>query len=353
MAIYWGFGASLTLILLFLLPLMTDVNNNWRPFYQVWTVPTFIAVVLVYLFVPETYFVRPPIAFDGRILVQSGSEKVRVYEDWREVPGGKPLPNTPAPSAFMLFWKQRRIFRRNMDWKAMGACYPQIFLCLCNPLVFWVAVLNAINFGGMMSIGVTFPIILSQPPYSLSARLISLVSLAAAAGALLAWPASSIVLNRVTKRLTLRNKGVRHAEYYLPAFLLPIMSSAASVLLYGFAVERGWPAGWTYLAYVLNTFGSIGAGIANTMWVTEAFPKWAAAALTVVGGVSYIASWGISSVIPLWLKSQGYLKMNIEIGLAMLLVGFVGVPVAFWGKNVRQFLDGRWGTHEGGGLRPQ
>ena len=353
MAIYWGVGASLALIILSLLPFMTDVNNNWRPFYKIWTIPTLLGTVLVYIFAPETYFVRPPIAFDGRILVQSGSEKVQLYKNWAEVPGGKPPPNVPAPSAFILFLKQRRIFRKNIDWKAMGACYPQIFLCLGNPLVFWVAVLNAINFGGMMSIGITFPITLSKPPHSLSPHLISLVNLAAAGGALLAWPASWVVLNCVTKRLTLRNHGVRHAEYYLCAFLLPVISGAASVILYGFAAERGWPAAWTYFAYALNGFSSIGSGIANTMWVTEAFPKWAAAALAVVGGVSYIVSWGLSSVIPRWLDSQGYLNMNIEIGLAMLLVGFVGIPIAFWGKNVRQFLHGRWGTYEGGGLRPQ
>lgn len=44
---------------------------------------------------PETYYVRPPIAFDGHVLVQSSEEKLHIYEGWDETPGGKVLPEVP------------------------------------------------------------------------------------------------------------------------------------------------------------------------------------------------------------------------------------------------------------------
>jgi MFS family permease len=239
------------------------------------------------------------------------------------------------------------------DWKSAMACLPQMLLCLGNPLIFWVVFLNAVNFGGSMSIFMTFPTLLTSEPYNLTTSVLSFIHLAAAGGSLLAWPASSITINRITKRLATQNCGVRHAEHILPGYILPILAGAGSVILYGFIAQHRYHYLWAYLAVALNSFAFAGMSVANTLWATEVFPRWAAAALAAVGGASYIASFGISAALRPWLEAQGYFWVNLILGIIMLVLGFVAVPIAFWGKGIRQYISGRWGAYEAGALRPQ
>jgi MFS family permease len=286
--------------------------------------------------------------------VQSATEKVKIYEDWEEVPGGKALPQLPENLGLLASIKELGVWGTTKGgWKSMLACYPQILMCVFNPLIFWVSILNAVAFGGMLSIAMTYATVLAAPPYFLPVDAIALVNTSAAVGSLLAWPASGIMIARISRRLSIRNGGVRHAEYYLPAFVLPILSAAASVILYGLAGERKWHWIWIYVSYMLNSFSFVGLATANTLWVTEAFPRWAAAVLAIVGGGSYVISFSISFAILPWIKSQGFALANIEIGVLTLVVGLVLIPVAFWGESLRQYIHGRWAMNEGGALRPQ
>jgi hypothetical protein len=351
---FWSLGSGMSLVCLSLVPEAVKLGSTWHTFYLVWTIPCLASFLLAFLFYPETYFHRPAVAFDGRVLLQSATEKVEIYEDWEKVPGGKALPPLPENSELVASIKELRVWGTiKGGWRSMLACYPQILMCVFNPLIFWVSILNAIVFGGMLSIGMTYATLLAAPPYSLPVDAIALVNMSAAIGALFAWPASGIMIARISRHLSMHNGGIRHAEYYLPAFVLPIITAAASVILYGLAGELKWHWIWVYVSYMLNSFSFVGLGTANTLWVTEAFPRWAAAALAIVGGGSYVISFGISFAILPWIKSQGFARANIEIGVLTLVVGAVLIPVAFWGKGLRQYIHGRWATNEGGALRPQ
>jgi len=349
----WCLVGFLTLAIFSLAPQMSSNGGDRKLFYLIWLVPCTISVLLVYLFYPESYFIRPPLAFNGRVLVQSSTEKTKIYSHWDEVPGGKELPDLPDGDKAFFRRPEYRIWARTPGgWKGAARCYPQILLCLLNPLIFWVTLLEAVVFGGMLSIGETYANLLSSPPYLLPQSQIALVNLAAAFGSLAAWPASGLLITYTTKRLAMRNKGVKEAEHYLPAFILPVIFTAISFFLYGLTAHFFLPAWLVYLAYALNAFSFSALATANTLWVTEAFPRWAAPALVVVNGVSYAASFGTSGVIGKWMRSQGILGMEFELGLATLAIGCVGLSWAFWGKKARGFIEGRWAESSAGALRP-
>ncbi|RYP50214.1 hypothetical protein DL768_004235 [Monosporascus sp. mg162] len=308
-------------------------------------------------FLPESFFVRPAVAYDGRILVQSSTEKVKLYEPWQYGEGEEDDLEQACLEARQKQippWTSWMRMPRpcGASWKSMLACYPQILLCLCNPLIFWVTVMNAINFGGMLFVGSTVFSVLARPPYSLPDQLLGLINGSAAVGALIAWPLIVGLGSPIVKKLTVRAGGVRHAENYLVFYLLPILAGVASVVLYGLTVAHEWHFSFACLAYGLNTFSNIGVGLANTLWVTEAFPRWAAAALVAVGGVSYMASFAISFAVPSWVETEGFAKASIEIGFLLLVAGLVAVPVTLWGKSLRQSIHGKWSLYEGGALRP-
>ena len=342
-----------TATLLGIIPLLINDRSKttWRMFYSTWAPPSLLSSILAFFFYPETYFIRPPVAFNGRVLIQSATEKVQVYEDWEEVPGGKTLPDTPNQSAWarnLKFWGLTR-----GGWKAMGACYSQVLGCFLNPLIFWVSTLNALVFTSMLSIRETYTDILKEPRYGLSLDAFALIHIAGAIGCLIAWPVSGFVVSRVTCRLAKRNFGVRDAEHYLPAFILPILTGTLNIIIYGVAVERQWHYMWIYFAYGLNSFTLVSVATANTLWVTEAFPRWAAPALVVLSSVANVASFGVSFGIMPWIRSQGHANADIEIGVLIAVVGCVAIPIAFWGKKMRQQIHERWGKSEMGALRPQ
>ncbi|WQF84108.1 Putative major facilitator superfamily, MFS transporter superfamily [Colletotrichum destructivum] len=385
LGMFWSIGLGGALLSL---PSVTPLSSpGWRGFYAAWVGPCLAVFVCAFFFLPETYFVRPAVAFDGRILVQGGSEKVRMYDDWEQIPGNKVYDDSASGSTSTststsaataaattttttttatgqavsvvpeTLWQGmvRRwgVRKSGAGFREMWTCYVQTILCACNPLVFWVAILNALNFGAMLFIGETYAVVMSQPPYNLPERVISMVNPVSAIGSLLAWPVSTILTSRVARRLTLRNGGIRDAEHYLIAFLPPVLAGAGSVFLYGLTVHYKWSFIWIFVSYLINAFSAASYGIASTLWVTEAFPRWAAPAMIIVGGAGYMLSFATSYAVTPWLDSQGYLGANFELGAILLIVGGVAVPLAFWGKSLRQYIDGKWGVSEAGALRPQ
>lgn len=146
----------------------------------------------------------------------------------------------------------------------------------------------------MLSLGETYTFVLGGPPYFLDIQSTALVNIAGAIGSLIAWPVSGTMIAWISRRLAMSNAGVRDAEHYLPAFILPILGGVSNTVIYGLAAENKWHFMFIYIFIGLNSFTFASLATANTLWVTEAFPRWAAPALVVLGGVSYMASFGIT-----------------------------------------------------------
>jgi hypothetical protein len=352
-AMVWSIVGFCSASFLSSVPFMTNQGTKWRSFYLYWCIPAGISCVMAFLS-PETHFKRPAVAFDGRIILQSSTEKITIYSDVDDQHRNKALPSTPSQSALRAVANWFRIPRSNAGcWIAMARSYPQILMCFLNPLIFWVLLLTGVNFSGMMFIDATYALILSKTPYQLSSNLIILVDVSAGVGALVAWPAAGRMVASLCRSFSRRNRGVREAEHYLVGYVLPVLTGGLSTLLYGLAVKFKWHFSTFYVAYGLNAFSFTALAIANTLWVTEAFPRWAAAALVVVGGGSYTASFGMSFVLMPWIRAQGYLGVGMQLTALQVVLGGIIVPVAFWGKSVRQHIHGRWAIWKDGALRPQ
>lgn len=350
----WSIGSFCILSALASLPYMTSSGIRWRDFYSYWSIPCALSCIMAIMLFPETYFKRPAVAFDGHIVMQSVTEKLIIYDDQIDDFRDKDLPDAPPQSPWLAFAERLRMPRITAGcWKAMARCYPQILLCLLNPLILWVGLLNAVAFAGMMFIGETYALVLSEEPYRLPNRLLVLVNFSAGVGALVAWPASGPMVSRLCKSLTMRNRGIREVEQYLVAFVLPVLAAALSTLLYGLTVWHKWHFSLFYVSYGLNGFSFIGLAIASTLWVTEAFPRLAAPALVVVEGGSYMASFGLSFVLFPWLRSQGPLRVGVQLTALQLGFGALMIPLAVWGKKARKYIHNSWGMWTDGALRPQ
>lgn len=355
-ALLWSLAGFAGTSLLAVVPYMSDHGHHWREYYRYWSITMATSLVVVFLLYPETYFKRPTVAFDGLILLQSATEKLTVYRDdeansdiYRDLPD---LP-TGQRTGFNG-WRDRLGLSRSpfASWTAVGHCYYQMAFCLVNPLIFWVFIASSVNFAGMIFIGSTYAQILRTPPYSLSTPLIMNVNISSGIGALLAYPLGGVLISKIINHLTRRNRGLLEAEHFLVGYILPVITGALSTIIYGFAVQHKLHFGFFYLAYGLNGLSYTTLSISNTMWATEAFPRWAAPAISVLGGGCYILSFAMSFALGPWLKKHDYKLVGIELAVLQIVSGLVAVPIAFWGKSARQAILGKWANERAGALRP-
>ncbi|CAI6340860.1 unnamed protein product [Periconia digitata] len=336
-------------------PSLSGHGLDWRAFYRTWSLLAGIAVVLAYLLGRESYFKRPTVAFNGLILLQTATEKLTVHEDqdkdselYRDLPEF-PFDNPDKQTILQRIGLARSVFA---SFKSSGRCVLQIMFCIANPLLFWVFIAASFNFAGMMFIGATFPRILSAPPYLLSPYIITNVNLASACGSFLSYVFGGCVTANCLKRLAKRNNGVREAEHYLICFIPAVITGGLSTLIYGLAVNHTWNIAAYYLAYGLNGFSWISISVGIILWVTEAFPRWAAPAIAAVNGGCYLLSFSMSFALVPWIERYGYLTVGIHLMVLQLVGGLIAVPIAFWGKNARQVIHGRWANERSGALRP-
>jgi hypothetical protein len=356
-ALLWslaGFAgtASLALVLY-----ISSHGYNWHQFYHYWSSLTGVSFVLAFFLYPETYFKRPTVAFDGLILLQSATEKLTVFKDeeadselYRDLPD---LPSGSRRSGLGGLCDRLGLSRSPLaSWTAVGHCYYQMAFCAINPLIFWVFLASAVNFAGMLFIGSTYTQILRSPPYSLSSSFIMVVNISSGIGALFAYPLGGCLVGKILNHLAHRNRGVREAEHFLVGYVLPVITGALSTFIYGFAVQHKLHFGFYYLAYGLNGLSWTTLSITNTMWVTEAFPRWAAPAISVLGGGCYIISFLMSFASVPWIAAHGYKLVGIELAVLQIATGLVAMPIAFWGKNARQAIQGKWASERAGALRP-
>jgi hypothetical protein len=350
-AILWSIAGFFGTGFVAVVPYLSDHGDEWRAYYRYWSIPAIVSVVLVFFLFPETYFKRPTVAFDGLIVLQSATEKLTVFKDIEaDSDIYRDLPKLPTHVGLL---GQYNIWRsRFASWKSMGRCYPQVAFCLLNPLIFWMAIAVSINYAGMMFIGTSYPRVLQEAPYNLSSAEVTLVNIASALGGLVAYPVGVYPIQKVLDSLARKNRGVREAEHYLVGLILPVITGAASSLIYGMAAHHGLHISAYYCANGLNGFSWVTIAITTTMWVTEAFPRWAAPALAAMGGGSFLITFCMTFALAPWTIAHGFRLVGIELAVLQLMSGLVAVPIAFWGKSARQAIHGRWADERGGALRP-
>ncbi|GKU21071.1 unnamed protein product [Fusarium langsethiae] len=355
LSLFWCLGSAAIRLSALVLPYTTDLTSTWRCVYQVWLAPCTMALILVLIFVPETFFLRPPVALDGRVLVQSGSEKVEIYGGWDEVEAlrnAKPLPDIPSSSSF---WSHFKVARApGTKWESAAATYGQMLLCILNPLTFWVSLLAGVILSGVIFLNLTqFTAIMSEGGVKDEKTINALLSVAGILGSLLAFPAMGPLATWFTRYRSFRTGGIRHAEVYLALFAVPVITGLASVLINGPTIMKGWSITWIYVTSALSIISYLTGNVAFTLWITEAFPKWAAAALAVQLFTSNMVGFGIGTGIAPWVQGNHIVEPTVLISVLIGVLGTLAVPAAFWGKTVRQYIHGRWSDSERTALRPQ
>ncbi|CRJ90865.1 hypothetical protein BN1723_008486 [Verticillium longisporum] len=357
LALYWSITTGLISMLLIPLPYITDTAVNWKPVYRVWIIPCVISLLVVYFFIPESFFLRPAVAMDGRILTQSSSETVRIYDNWEDLDaeGRDPhreLADEPKSSLRRQCLKVTRAI--GTEWKAAGAIYMQMLLCFCNPLVLWVSLLGAVVLCNVVFLNLTQVMFLSKTLEGDDLRLMNtFFGISGGVSSVFAYFASGPLIARCTRLFTARSGGTRQAEVYLVGFMIPVVAGATSIGLHAAAITNEWPPVAHYINFGLANFSFICGFVATIICITEAFPPWASASLSIELFTLTVLASVLSLNLGEWAKSGNILGPCAVLVALLVLMGVLAVPLAFWGKNVRQYIHGKWSQNEKGAIRPQ
>lgn len=355
LSMYWCFGSAIIKSIFIILPQIEDLNSHWRDVYKVWSIPCTVAIFLLIIFLPETYFFRPPIALDGRMLGQSSSEHVRLYDGWKLFQGPQRQKDLPQKPRLASLLERLKVSRAPGTYaRSAVATYMQMLLCIINPLVFWVAILAGAILSGVIFLNMVQPLILAQPPYNQNAEVTSInIGICGIVGSLIAFPATGPLIAWFTRCCSLRCGGIRHAESYLPGFAVPVLTSLISLGINFAAIKSVLPSTYFYISSALSIMSYVTGNVAFTLWITEAFPRWAAATFAVQVFIGNMFSFGLGfSFLPLIENNEIGIPTGLLMGIVAAL-GIIVVPVAFWGKQVRQLIHGRWSFSERAALRPQ
>jgi MFS family permease len=339
----------------------TGGGVNWRPVYQFWVVPCIISFFVILIWVPETFFLRPSVAFNGRLLVQSASEHTEIYDTTDAISPSATEEASPEPDTFLGRLVERLSIHRapGTNWRAAASICVQMVLCLGNPLVIWASLLG----GVVLAVAVfqnetqfkyiVFNLFTTEPLTLQLRRADVYFAASGIISAVLSIPLSAPLITWFVRFCARRSGGTRHAEVYLIGYLIPITTAAITIGLYASSRSNHWPIGTQYVIYAITNISYVLVISAGIVWLAEAFPLWVAAAVAVqLFSVILIGSL-LGAKLASWASTGNIIGPSIVQGTLVLVMGAIIVPIAFWGKSVRQYIHGRWSLSQKGALRPQ
>ncbi|KAF4465655.1 MFS transporter, partial [Fusarium albosuccineum] len=341
---------------------------GWRSAYWLFAAMSGSAMILTFLFVPETYYDRPIAAFTGSpsldppsVLDNSITENTSISnriagaetrelnrEDTNKHGSGSAARyltiTDPRPLDVETFpprtWKSDlRILVHKPHLGNFWTCLKQIGTVFLFPHVLWVAVNNGIFQGIDVSIQMTYGAVLTAPPYNWPNTTVSLIQLGQLAVAAISLPLIGSLGDWGIKFAARRNKGVHEPEYRLVTIVLPLILAIILTVIYGYAVADPWHYHWFALVVTIDAylFIILSASTAGTTYVIDSHPKRAGAMLVVLPLTRGLVGFGISYHTAEYIKNIGAVAtFGIYAGVSAL-VGVLGL-VLFWkGKLLRHF----------------
>ncbi|CAK7207523.1 hypothetical protein SEUCBS139899_010333 [Sporothrix eucalyptigena] len=342
MSIYWACTAAGSTLLLVAVPFVVQgAYNNWRFNYWFWTAFASFSLVFSLVFLPETLYARPPAMTDGLLVVTDEYGNVTFFDgddaDIRDnvVVAGDDQTRSAVYNQLVRVHVQPRGFKHFLK------AYLELAKALVIPSIFWVLLLNACFFGGLVSQSLTYAQVLAAPPWLFGNAEVGTAQVGSAIGALVALVVVGLTVDPVSQFLTRKNKGMREPEHLLPTFFLPVLFSFLGLLVYG--IVAGNPAHYKWISlhisFALYYCGFVSGSAVTGVWVGEVMPHTAGAALVLVCGGRNVLSFAISNEFPAWIAATNFQTAYITLGGITLAIAAFAIPLYFVNKTFRRYYS--------------
>jgi len=239
----------------FLGPIMSGnigAAHGWRSFFWLSTaLSAFVTLLIIFTFPETRYFHRqlPQSAtptlpslektLSGR---EKGVDSPRAVSDTDSERGnGATLPflvgkGRPARAQFNAY---QRMDSRWKQYLVHGLLNPvKVF---CNPIVFWAGLMLAGPADVLLIFNLDESALFGAPPYGWNPSQVGYANFAFFVGGLVGVATGGPLSDYIAKRLTLRNNGVREAEFRLPALIPFALITIILHVVGAVGTQNQWP----------------------------------------------------------------------------------------------------------------
>jgi MFS family permease len=330
---------------LFIGPIMSGnmaQKYGWRSFWWLTVaLGVFNTVNLLFVF-PETRFRRDHLPKDGAVLETPEKHETPMHlEDGHE----PPAPSDPEAGTTSVQGHGRP---SKQQWKLWQPINPEWrrtlvkdilspWLKFFNPIILWAGCTTYGAANVLLFFNLTQQT-LASPPWNFSPSAMGYANFAFVVGGLVGLSTAGPLCDWIAKVMTVRNNGIREAEFRLIALIPYIVIAAVGIVIGGLGLERGWS--WATILCV--GYGATGITVTSIPTIAIAYAVDSYTAIsgdimvvtTVIKnttgfGMSY---WVFSMVAEKGIFACAMVQFATCIGPAVL-----ALPMYYYGKRVRRW----------------
>lgn len=327
-------------------------NQGWHWSF-IWCAILFGALLpLVYLFVPETAYVRLPLAqrfpeyqpgekgdaivageIEKSAAATTGTAQVVDPESASAVPSAATAP-TEAKHTFV---QSLRVFTGVYSTTAPLRIFLRPFVIFFYPGVFWGFLMYGATLTWIVVFSVVNAGIFTEPPYNFSVSQTGLISLSPFIFTLLGEVISGPLNDRITVWLARKNRGIYEPEFRLPLVALPLVIGAVG--FYGFGITVHYQTHWSgpVLCFGLANMALACLNASVFPYILDAHNELSEEAFVAINARNFL-TFGLTYFVNAWLAKSGALNVFLVLGSIYIAVILTTIPLWVFGKRARYYI---------------
>jgi hypothetical protein len=315
---------------------MLSLPNSWRSAYYLYAACGAFVWIIGFLFLSESHFDREKAHREygeASEFIQNGLDDKGVPQVIERIPS-----NIPQPLTFTQRLKPWGAV--NHDLNIFTPVWRQ-FIFLAYPAVMWTVLFYGLAIGiGAIYIGLSFSIVITQPPYNWTQTQTGLNTIGGLVGVLIAIPVGPLS-DRFSAWRTRKNGGIREPEMRLWTFLPAIILSPVGLAVFSCTAH-----------YKLHWFGFVAGNAifqcANFIgfsiliaYMVDCYNRNTPELIAIFIAAKSALTFGMGFKVLVWIQDQGFLVIGMTFTAIMFFICAWGIFFIVFGKRLRRWT-GKW-----------
>ncbi|CAK7200293.1 hypothetical protein SEUCBS139899_002984 [Sporothrix eucalyptigena] len=293
---------------------------------------------LVFLFVPETAYVRAPL--EERFPVPGPDARTSVDKEKGLTTNEVDTTNAreaPVVEEKHSFLRSLKIFTGVYSSTSLLRIFLRPFVILFYPGVFWGFLLYGATLTWIVVFSVVNASIFTEPPYNFSVSQTGLISLSPFIFTLIGELISGPLNDRISVWLARKNHGIYEPEFRLPLVILPLVVGAAG--FYGFGATVYYQTHWAgpVLCFGLANMAVACLNASVFPYILDAHNELSEEAFVAINARNFL-TFGLTYFVNGWLLRDKALKVFVVLGSIYVAVILTTIPLWVFGKRARYYI---------------
>ncbi|KAH7024150.1 aldehyde dehydrogenase [Ilyonectria destructans] len=315
--------------------------GTWRDFVWVCAAIAGFDFVAIFLFYPESSFVRPPLPDSppsGSNRDESSTPKEELDSASNVAPHSEHLEserdgNGVVAISLPKVWTTFIHYNPNISLPKAFAL-PFVFLG-CLP-VLWTILVYGSALASQVILIFAFPSLLLAPPYLFAASSVGLMQIAAIIGFVVACYGGGYICDVITARCIVRNRGVFVPEQRLISLSPGCLVAPIGCIIVAFACDKSLHWAVIAVGFGMVSFGTVYAPNVAMTYLLDSYPVFAQEILVAINVTKNLVAFLFLYVAVDWINSQGWIQVYMIMFMVVSLSMLLSIPIYLYGRKARE-----------------